>query len=164
MTYPGDTDTSLVGRKYTYTYDSLGRPIKLTDDQQLPRQWAHDALYNPAGQITQLKYCQSFGYFDIETRSYNALRQVTQIQNNNSGTNYLYMQYIYSATQNNGQISQSIDSVSGETINYTYDSLNRLITAATQGPQWGLSFSYDGFGNRLSQTVTKGSAPSNSLT
>ena len=56
-----------------------------------------------------------------------------------------------------------MDSVSGGTIDYTYDSLNRLITSATQGPQWGLSFSYDGFGNRLSQTVTKGSGPSNTL-
>ncbi len=34
---------------------------------------------------------------------------------------------------------------------------------STTGSQWGLSFSYDGFGNRLSQTVTKGSAPASSL-
>ena len=88
---------------------------------------------------------------------------MTQIRSNYGGTDSLNMQYVYSATQNNGQISQSIDSVSGETIDYTYDSLNRLITSATQGPQWGLSFSYDGFGNRLSQTVTKGSGPSNNL-
>jgi YD repeat-containing protein len=73
------------------------------------------------------------------------------------------MQYSYSATQNNGQITQAIDTVSGETVDYAYDSLNRLITAATTGPQWGLSFGYDGFGNRLSQTVTKGSAPASSL-
>ena len=53
--------------------------------------------------------------------------------------------------------------MSGEIIDYTYDSLNRLIAASTTGPQWGLSFNYDGFGNRLSQTVTKGSAPSSSL-
>jgi RHS repeat-associated protein len=75
----------------------------------------------------------------------------------------MQLQYNYSATQNNGQITQSVDSLSGETVDYAYDSLNRLISAATTGPQWGLSFGYDGFGNRLSQTVTKGSAPSNSV-
>jgi hypothetical protein len=47
------------------------------------------------------------------------------------------MQHAYSTTQNNGQITQAIDAVSGETIDYAYDSLNRLITAATTGPQWG---------------------------
>jgi len=73
------------------------------------------------------------------------------------------MQYVYSATQNNGQITQAVDSLSGETVDYAYDSLNRLITAATTGPQWGLSFGYDGFGNRLTQTVTKGSAPASSV-
>jgi RHS repeat-associated protein len=73
------------------------------------------------------------------------------------------MQYNYSTTQNNGQITQAVDAVSGETVDYAYDSLNRLISAATTGPQWGLSFGYDGFGNRLNQTVTKGSAPSNSV-
>ena len=44
-------------------------------------------------------------------------------------------------------------------MNYTYDSLNRLLTAATTGPDWGLSFAYDGFGNKTGQTVTKGTGP-----
>ena len=36
--------------------------------------------------------------------------------------------------------------------------------AWTTGPDYGLLFSYDGFGNKLSQTVTKGTAPSMSIT
>ena len=133
---------------------------RINENSLEPVDWAKEVLYNPAGQMTQLKY----GYYGYtETRSYNTLGQVTQIRSNYGGVDSLNMQYVYSATQNNGQISQSIDSVSGETIDYTYDSLNRLITSATQGPQWGLSFSYDGFGNRLSQTVTKGSGPNNNL-
>jgi RHS repeat-associated protein len=72
--------------------------------------------------------------------------------------------YTYSATQNNGRITQQTDNVSGEQVSYQYDSLNRLVSAVTAGPEWGLSFSYDGFGNRLSQTVTKGSGPTSSLT
>lgn len=38
-----------------------------------------------------------------------------------------------------------------------------MISAATTGPEWGLSFAYDGFGNRTNQTVTKGAAPSSAL-
>jgi RHS repeat-associated protein len=55
--------------------------------------------------------------------------------------------------------------VNGETVNYTYDSLARLSTAAISGSSgWGLSWSYDGWGNRLAQTQTKGYAPATSLT
>ena len=49
--------------------------------------------------------------------------------------------------------------MTGENVSYTYDSLNRLIAAATTGGvQWGESYSYDGFGNMTSKTSTKGSA------
>ena len=73
-------------------------------------------------------------------------------------------EYRFSSTQNDGRITQRKDWVSGEEITYQYDSLNRLISAQTTGPQWGQSFGYDGFGNLLSQTVTKGSAPSLNVT
>ena len=55
--------------------------------------------------------------------------------------------------------------VGGETVAYTYDSLARLSTAAIAGASgWGLSWSYDGWGNRLAQSVTKGSGPTTALT
>ena len=72
------------------------------------------------------------------------------------------MTYTYSATQDNGRIVSSADGVTGENVSYTYDSLNRLIAAATSGTtgvQWGDSYSYDGFGNLTSKVVTKGTAP-----
>ena len=34
----------------------MARPNKLTDDQPTPADWAKEVLYNPAGQMTQLKY------------------------------------------------------------------------------------------------------------
>jgi len=55
------------------------------------------------------------------------------------------------------------DWMSGEEVNSQYDELGRLIAAATTGPQWGLSWTYDGFGNRLAQKVTKETAPVVSL-
>jgi len=57
------------------------------------------------------------------------------------------MQYVYSATQNNGRIVQSIDGVLSETVNYTYDSLNRLSTALATNGAMTQQYSYDGFGN-----------------
>ena len=56
------------------------------------------------------------------------------------------MEYLYPAA-NNGRISQSIDHVANETVNYTYDLLNRLSTAGTTTGSWSQSYSYDGFGN-----------------
>ena len=40
------------------------------------------------------------------------------------------IQYGYSATQNNGQITQMVDGISGETISYQYDALKRLVSAS----------------------------------
>jgi YD repeat-containing protein len=40
----------------------------------------------------------------------------------------------------------------------------RLTSAATVGPEWGQSYGYDGWGNLLSKTVTKGTATAMSVT
>jgi YD repeat-containing protein len=135
----------------------MGQPIRLTDNQAAV-DWAKGVVYNAAGQMTQMSYTLNTGgtAYRTETRQYNALGQTTQL----SAPGLLGYQYTYSATQNNGQITQRTDLVSGEVVNYQYDELKRLIAAETAGPEWGQSFGYDGFGNLLSQTVTKGSAPS----
>jgi RHS repeat-associated protein len=71
-------------------------------------------------------------------------------------------------TSNNGQIQCITDLVdTGRNVSYTYDPTERLATALTKGstssPQWGLSWTYDRYGNRTAQTPTAGSAPMNSL-
>ena len=71
---------------------------------------------------------------------------------------YLDEEYVYPAG-NAGRIARKKDWISGEEVVYQYDELNRLIRAETTGPAWGLNFSYDGFGNRTAQTVTKGPGP-----
>ncbi len=148
----------LVARpKFTYTYDAMGRPVKLTDDQTNPVDWVKDVLYNQAGQVTEMKYTQNTqgSSYSTETRQYNVLQQMTRI----TVAGVLDQEYRFSDTANNGRITQKKDWVSGEEVTYAYDSLNRLISAETTGTEWGQSFSYDGFGNLLAQTVTKGSAP-----
>jgi hypothetical protein len=42
--------------------------------------------------------------------------------------------------------------------------LGRLSKAETQGPQWGINYTFDGYGNKLGQSVSKGTAASHSFT
>ena len=89
------------------------------------------------------------------------------------GLNYWYKQdqtnCAGGATGNIGQIQCITDTVdAGRTVTYTYDGLYRLKTAQTTGsanyPQWGLSWTYDRYGNRLSQSQTFDGPPTNSVT
>jgi YD repeat-containing protein len=73
-----------------------------------------------------------------ETRTFNSIGQMTQLT---SGS--LTRNYAFSSTQNNGKITSENDPVSGETVSYTYDSLNRLASATSSDtPGWGQSFGY----------------------
>jgi YD repeat-containing protein len=120
------------------------------------------ATYGVAGEVLSL------GYFGMsETRSYNNLFQMTQQTATYSGSTVMNMQYQFTAGANNGRIRKSIDGVTGETVDYTYDALSRLTKAETEGTtgvQWGQSYTYDGFGNLTAKGVTKGSAPTFSVT
>jgi len=62
-------------------------------------------------------------------------------------------EYRYNATCNDGRLWQRKDYVTGEEVEYQYDQLGRLTSAATTGPEWGLSFTYDGFGVRALGTA-----------
>ena len=108
------------------------------------------ATYNAAGQIATLQY-DSFN----ETRQYNSIQQLISATVTGSSGTVMNMQYGYSSTQNNGRIVQSIDGVLNETVNYTYDTLNRLSTAISTSGSMTQQFSYDGFGNL---TGTQGAA------
>ena len=69
------------------------------------------------------------------------------------------VQYSYSATGNNGQVTQTTDTMSGEATVYQYDSLKRLIaadstpSAGSATPAWSEHYGYDGFGNLSSKTL-----------
>jgi RHS repeat-associated protein len=143
---------------YTYGFDSMGRPLSLTKSGD-PGPLASGAAYNAAGQMTGLTYGLS-GVSWTETNAFNALGQLTR----KTIPTVVDFEYTFSATVNNGQITTQKDWITGDEQNYQYDALKRLTMAWTTGPAYGLSFGYDGFGNKLSQTVTKGSAPASSIT
>ena len=66
-----------------------------------------------------------------ETRSYNSSGQLGGINWNTPGVAAMTggVQYSYSTTGNNGQITQTADTLSGEATVYQYDSLKRLVAA-----------------------------------
>jgi RHS repeat-associated protein len=116
---------------------------------------------NAAGAWTLVNY----GNGVANARTFNMNNQLASLRVSYSGTDYLYKTYGYNEWEaNNGKITSITDNLnSAKSIAYTYDELSRLATAATSGSDWGLSWSYDRFGNRLGQNVTKGTAPGNSL-
>jgi YD repeat-containing protein len=83
-----------------------------------------------------------------ETRQYNSMVQLTNLTINGSA-----IAYDFPSGTNNGKISSQV--ISGETVSYQYDSLNRLI-AASSSAGWNQSYGYDGFGNLLSKTGSSG--------
>jgi RHS repeat-associated protein len=107
--------------------------------------------------------------------------QLTSLTYSKSGSTLLGLNYYYQkdptncatgTTSDNGMIECAVDvssatGASGRTVGYTYDALGRLATAATKGSTqylaWGLSWTYDRFGNRWAQSVTAGSGPAVSL-
>jgi len=73
----------------------------------------------------------------------------------------LNMTYNYPTGSNNGKIGSQSDAITGETVTYQYDSLNRLLSASGSG--WASTYGYDGFGNLTSKTPTAGSPPTLSV-
>ncbi len=143
----GGVAQSTPGPTYSYSFDSMSRLAGMTD--QNSNTDVSGVTYNAANQLTGITY---FG--SPETRSYNSLGQMTQLYVNSG----LYYNYNYPSGTNNGKISSTYEALSGETISYTYDSLNRMATAAGSG--WAETYGYDGFGNLATKTPTLGTPPS----
>jgi len=132
MVYPTE-ETWAVGepQTFTYTLDTMERPTGLSQNYPDNYTWASGATYNAANQPL----------FDgTATRTYNSLNQITSI-----AASGMSMTYNYSSTQNNGQITSSVDGMTGETVTYQYDALKRLLSAS--GKNWGETYTYDGYGN-----------------
>ena len=106
--------------------------------------------------------------YTTETMAYNTNGQMVS-QNWSTPSSSLGttggLQYSYSATQNNGQITQTTDTLSGETIGYQYDALKRLTSAASTPisgstpTAWTQNFQYDGFGSLTAKVLNGTSMP-----
>jgi RHS repeat-associated protein len=152
------------GQTYTVGFDSMNRPNTLTDSRGFYA--VQGTQYNAANQLTQVEYQYAAGYFGSggasfwENRGYNAMNQLTAVNNFNDNGNPatpdgpLQMRYNYTAGSNNGQIASATagSGSSASTVSHTYDALKRLTAASSSGaPSWSQSYSYDGFGNMTSK-------------
>jgi RHS repeat-associated protein len=141
QTWPSAVSPS-TGPQYTFQYDSMGRVGSMLDSNNNTQA---TASYGVANELLGLNY---FGI--AEQRTYNNMFQLIHQYAPNGEID---MQYIYTAGQNNGRIAQSIDGYLPETVNYTYDSLNRLSNAAATNGAFSQSYTYDGFGNLTSKSA-----------
>ena len=151
ITYPSN-------RVVQQSFDAIGRLCSVGNSGSTCSSgttYATGFSYNAAFQVTGFNY----GNGVSATLGYTADRLLLQTLSYAQGAG------------NNGQITSITDNTgtqeAGRSVTYTYDALYRLSTAVTTGstnyPQWGLSWAYDRYGNRLNQTQTFGSPPTNSL-
>jgi RHS repeat-associated protein len=178
-TYPttgsqyNQTTNAYTPNTFTYAYDTMGRPNSLKVDSTFANpysptgyNWVQNVTYDYAGRRSSLQYWDGNwdGSYMSESKTWNGSGQLASV----SFSSYALsggMQYSYSATQNNGQITQAVDTVSGETIVYQYDLLKRLVSASatpTSGSPsaaWTETFQYDGFGNLTAKVLNGTSTP-----
>ncbi|MEO8648769.1 MAG: RHS repeat-associated core domain-containing protein [Acidobacteriota bacterium] len=124
--------------------------------------YANNFAYNAAGAVTSMQ----LGNGTWESTVFNSRLQPTQIALGSVADGYdkLKLNYTYGATANNGNVLTQTMTVAGTggftaQQTYTYDSLNRLLTAeempegwmdCTSDPTkcWKQTFKYDRYGNR----------------
>lgn len=170
ITYPS-------GRIVQQSFDAIGRLCAIAQTSSgctsNTNPYATGYGYNAAFELTGFNYANgvaaSFGYSPDRL-------QITSLSYVKGTTTLFSLNYLYGTTgSNNGQILGITDNVeNGRTATYTYDALARLSTAVTTGstnyPKWGLSWTYDQYGNRLKQNTIPGtcvspmSCPTNSVT
>lgn len=150
LTYPS-------GRVVTQNYDAIGRLSQLNDGI---RTYANQFSYNPAQQVLGFSTGNgvqgTFGY----SSSLLQLQTLSYVK----GANTLFsLSYGYTQPNggNNGQITSITDNLtSANNLTFTYDALGRLtrgVTGSLTAPNtWDISWAYDRYGNRTSQTENGG--------
>lgn len=169
------------GRVVHYSYDNVGHLCVVA-----PQTTNCSAYTTPFLTIPSLQYDASgrpltatYGNGVIATAAYTAQTfQLNSLIYTKGSTTLFGLNYFYkydsancptgSSSGNDGQIQCIIDTVQpGRSERYTYDALGRLSTSNTLGsasyPAWGLSETYDRYGNRTAQAVTAGSGYNVSL-
>ena len=122
-------------------------------DQTTGTTIANSISFNAAGEITN----RTLGNGVIETFAFNNRLQETGITATLSGDSLMNFTYNYgTSTTNTGRVLSRTDSIQPEhSANYTYDSLYRLSQAVAPDSSWGISWTFDVWGNRLTQTPTE---------
>ena len=110
----GGSYTTAGGEQFYFAYNAQGQLQKMGTSLG-GGEWVSNTTYNVDGSMAVLT---TAGY--TENRGYNALGQLTSIS-----TPSVSLSYAFPTSTNNGRITSM--TISGETVSYAYDALNRLI-------------------------------------
>lgn len=161
------------GRTINYTYDSANRPSNAADasngityvaDMKTPPASTNctsgAVCYTPQGSIYAMSLGQttSFNGFNI-SETFNQRLQPSEIKASSSARTAIDITYNFvdpATSKNAGHvygITNNLNSSRSQT--FTYDQLNRITSAGTSATTgtycWGYQYSYDAWGNLLSQ-------------
>ncbi len=144
------------GRTVTIARDSLGRAASIASGGTV---YAQSFDYAPSGALSSW----TLGNGIVATRTYSPERMtLATLAYTRGGQPIFQLGFDYAQPTGTGtQIIGVADVVSpGRSLTYSYDALGRLSSASSQGsaeyPQWSLAWSYDRYGNRLTQTCSSG--------
>jgi RHS repeat-associated protein len=149
------------GPSLAYSYDSMGRQngVLSANDSVVK-----DVVYNSVGQLQAMKLLAGEeGIYLAQGYQYDSRNRLTRItaapddaSDSSRTLPSLDLQYAY--RNDDGKLLSETDNIAATSVSYDYDNQGRLAGAQSSDSSWGLSFGYDGFGNRVSQTVTAGQA------
>src|SRR5207237_2431102 len=116
---------------------------------------ANGILYDAAGAVKIRTLNVSGAVPMTQTFTYNIREQQTQIKATEGSIDVMNMSYAYGTTANVGELLSRTDAIQPEhSVAYTYDSIYRLSNVSASNGSWGLSWTFDVWGNRLTQTPT----------
>lgn len=156
------------GSVLMYAYDANGNRISLTAPGGRT-DYSFDALNrlstatDPDGGVTSYQYddvgnrlAATYPNGTVTSYAYNSLNRLTYLENRKS-TGGIISSYTYTLGPAGNRIR--VVEQSGRTVNYSYDTLYRLVEEEIVDAALGnknISYTYDGFGNRLTKTDGSG--------
>jgi RHS repeat-associated protein len=171
LTYEYNLDGSLAkqidgsgGKTITYTTGGAGLPLAAEDASG--NMFVKSAAYAPFGGLTSMINYYTSSFAGITTSNqYNSRLQPSVLSASTSAGTVFSQSYGYGTSgHNNGNVFQIVNNLNNaRTQNFTYDALNRIVTAASQATSgaycWGQNFGIDAWGNLNQITSSQCSAP-----
>ncbi|GAB5443698.1 MAG: hypothetical protein Fues2KO_40470 [Fuerstiella sp.] len=141
------TDVTTLAGTTNYTFDAVNRVSTVTDVDAAVTSFAYDAVGRPVE--------TTFANGVIETRTYDVVNRLVQIESSLSGTVFDRLAYTFDAKGNR----LSVTELDGRSVEYTYDSVDRLLSetvfeAGSSSADRTTSFTYDAVSNRLTRIDT----------
>jgi hypothetical protein len=140
-----------LGQKVAYTYSGAGRPLTAVGGSVT---YANGTNYAAPGELLGL----SVGTGITITNSYtNRLQPAVLSAATSSQTIYSRSYGFNYGNGDNGNAIQIVNNITNaRNQTFTYDALNRIMQASSNGPAWGEAYTLDYWGNLTNRTLVSG--------